>query len=262
MACDQAAQNTNANSDDSNPPSKDEVKKDEPTIEQYGVLITVADKLRMRDKPNLKSEVMETLPINTPLIYLNEQSEQKEKIKIGDIEHNAHWLKVKTKGGDIGWVYGSQLNYGGMVEFLKESKTKSLNPVEIVANLSASKIESLSGLKGIKDNWENYGGYYQYKMVDGEKKMDGPFHFRARRFNKDYDYWMMIRYSGNYVDGFPKGDFVENHEFYAEGRRLTTIVYEGGNYSCSLIYSEESAEGEKQTNKEENPKSCSFSALE
>lgn len=102
------------NSKDDNTEKKEKienvVKKDNNIADlddKMAVMYTVVENLRLRTEPNLSSEVVLTLNKNTYLYYLNEESEQKDSIKIDGETVVYPWYKVKILDKEIfGWVFG------------------------------------------------------------------------------------------------------------------------------------------------------------
>lgn len=64
------------------------------------------ENLRVRETPNLESEVIEKLPINSEVKYLGETSDSKTIVVIKGDEINEYWYKIKTPNANIGWVHG------------------------------------------------------------------------------------------------------------------------------------------------------------
>lgn len=69
-------------------------------------LIINVDNLRVRVSPDLNSDKIENLPINTEVQYLDEKSDEKTIVKINDKDINDNWYKIKTPNGNIGWIHG------------------------------------------------------------------------------------------------------------------------------------------------------------
>ena len=87
----------------------DNVKNKELTIKETTnskeLLITV-DNLRVRTSPNLDSEKIENLPLNTVVEFLDKKSDNKTKVTIKGEEINEFWYQIKTPSGNIGWING------------------------------------------------------------------------------------------------------------------------------------------------------------
>lgn len=260
FACDQTKQpKTSQNTRELLPDHDHDINPNNKPESVYGVLITEADKLRLRSEPNLNGEILETLPINTVLRFLNERSEKQETITIKGLDHKAYWLKVKTTVGKEGWVYGSKgiEDHGPMIRFMKEKVLSNENPAEFVSEISASQLEALTGLQGIHRGWGNYSGYYQFTRVQGVKELNGKMEFVARHYLPSYQTWLKVVYSGEYKGGFPIGKIKEDF-IGVEGGSITLITYEGGTYKCSNITQKWDAEGESGSNVENTPTLCGF----
>jgi len=251
--------NTNSSDKTTISDDKPQPNPENEKLEQFDVLITEANKVRLRSQPRLTSKIVEALPINTVLFYLNKQSKSPKKIKINGLEHNAHWLKVRTTNNQEGWVYGSEgvdeQNYAALIRFMKKT-TASENPIAVVENVSASTLETLTDLQGINPEW-NYSGYYQYTQINGAKKLNGDIEFVGRIFNEEYKNWSKNTYSGQFVNGFPKGNITQLL-FNAEAKNKTVIEYEGGTNSCKKITVATSNEGEQMVKEFNQPTRCSF----
>lgn len=82
--------------------------KNEPiTVEIY----TWVNKLRMRSKPDTKSDIIAELVEGEALTYLDEKTDFTQKISMRGSIQDEPWLKVKTKTGKIGWVYGGGVKF-------------------------------------------------------------------------------------------------------------------------------------------------------
>lgn len=256
----QDASDSNTNNRELIPDQDPEQNPDNQKVEQFEAIITEADKLRLRSKPSLKGEILETLPINTVLKYLT-KTDTEEKIQIKGLDHSAPWINVRTTTGKEGWVYGSkglENNYGAMIRFLT-SENKSGNPIELVSKISSAELEQLTGLKGIVPD-VNYAGYYRYKHVNGKKQLNGAFEFIFRHYNDNYKFWLSNNYSGQYNSGFPKGkiqEFIEG----VEGATITTIEYKGGSFDCKRIVQTWESEGERGFEENDQPETCSFDSF-
>jgi hypothetical protein len=69
------------------------------------------DKLRLRKTPDRKSEILQELDEGETLLFLNEKSHFKEKVKLRGVIYDEPWLKVKTKNNKIGWIYGGAIKF-------------------------------------------------------------------------------------------------------------------------------------------------------
>ncbi len=67
--------------------------------------ITVND-LRLRSSPNLGGRVVDGIPINTRVEYLNEKSNNRTEVVIEGSVVNDFWYKIQTPNGKTGWIHG------------------------------------------------------------------------------------------------------------------------------------------------------------
>lgn len=68
------------------------------------------DQLRVRSLPTLDSRVIVELLEGDTLYYLNTETVRRTELTLRDKKFNRPWVKVQTKDGKSGWVYG-----GGIV---------------------------------------------------------------------------------------------------------------------------------------------------
>ena len=78
---------------------------------KYSTLYVTIDGLKVRKQPNLKGEVLETLELYDQVSFLNQKSEKTEEISLGLEKVTDHWVKVRTKSGKDGWVFGAGVHY-------------------------------------------------------------------------------------------------------------------------------------------------------
>lgn len=77
------------------------------TIEIY----VWVDKLRLRAEPTTKSDMVTSLKEGQALTFLNERSDFTEKINLRGTLFDEPWLKIATKDGKEGWVYGGGVKF-------------------------------------------------------------------------------------------------------------------------------------------------------
>ena len=78
---------------------------------KYATLYVTIDGLKLRKEPNLKGAVVATLELYEPVSFLNKKSEKTEEISLGYEKVTDHWVKVRTKAGKDGWVFGAGVHY-------------------------------------------------------------------------------------------------------------------------------------------------------
>ncbi len=65
---------------------------------------TIVQNLRIREHPNLRSEVIATMPLNSKVKYLNEETHFIDTIELRGIEYKEPWIKIEYQK-QVGWVY-------------------------------------------------------------------------------------------------------------------------------------------------------------
>ena len=92
-----------------------------PTVTE---IYTWVNELRMREEATTNSPIVVTLKEGDPLDFAGEKSDFTEKISLRGTLFDEPWLKVTTKTGKEGWVYG------GGVKFYKVGADKSGTPYD------------------------------------------------------------------------------------------------------------------------------------
>lgn len=75
------------------------------------ILYVTIDGLKMRKSPDLKAPVVTRLKLDEQIYFLNEKSEKPQEINLGYETVTEYWVKVKTKSGKEGWVFGAGVHY-------------------------------------------------------------------------------------------------------------------------------------------------------
>lgn len=78
---------------------------------KYTTLFITIDGLKMRKEPGLKSETVAKLDLYEQVYFLNKRTEWTQEISLGLEKVTDHWVKVRTKTGKEGWVFGAGVNY-------------------------------------------------------------------------------------------------------------------------------------------------------
>lgn len=82
-----------------------------PSEPKYSTLYVTIDGLKLRKEPNLKGAVVTKLELYEPVYFLNQKTEKIEEISLGYEKVKDHWVKIRTKSGKEGWVFGAGVHY-------------------------------------------------------------------------------------------------------------------------------------------------------
>ena len=80
------------------------------TSSQTTLYVTI-DGLKVRQKPGLKSETVAKLDLYEQVYYMGEKTDWTQEISLGVEKVTDRWVKIKTKSGKTGWVFGAGVNY-------------------------------------------------------------------------------------------------------------------------------------------------------
>ncbi len=102
-----ACKNTNSPETPKNPAIEVDTLISEEKIEPAELwYYATVDKLRLRAKPTKEADVVEQIEEGGPLLFLNEKTDSKERIKLRNRWFEEPWLKVRSEQGNEGWVFG------------------------------------------------------------------------------------------------------------------------------------------------------------
>ena len=79
--------------------------------ERYTPLYVSIDGLNVREEPKLNASVVAQLKLHEEVTFLNEITDFKQKINLGKVEAYEPWIKIRTRKGKSGWVYGAGVHY-------------------------------------------------------------------------------------------------------------------------------------------------------
>jgi hypothetical protein len=74
-------------------------------------LYVTIDKLKVRKTPGLKGESLGELKLFDEVYYMNEVTDSIYEVNLGREKAKEPYVKIKTKRGTVGWVYGAGVNY-------------------------------------------------------------------------------------------------------------------------------------------------------
>lgn len=98
-------------SQENNSPSIDTTAVKPAPVPKTVTVYAWVDKLRMREEPDTKSPIVEEIPEGGSLTFLDEKSDFTETFTLRGKTYDEPWLKVKTTGGKVGWVYGGGVKF-------------------------------------------------------------------------------------------------------------------------------------------------------
>jgi len=145
---------------------------------QKATTVTVyawVDKLRMRDEPDTKSDVVAEISEGAALTYLDEKTDFTQQITLRGKAFDEPWLKVSTSSGKEGWVYGGGVKfyqpkvaalknpYDGCMDYFKRRRIKQAgNCFAAVSKKQLSKDRQF-----VKETGE---GALEFMLLNGKKK--------------------------------------------------------------------------------------------
>ena len=94
-----------------NKPTEKVKPKAKVPAEKITVLYVVLDGLKLRKGHHLDSSIVRTLKLNDEVYFLNEVTDFKQEVNLGDRIASEPWIKVRSYTGHEGWVYGAGVNY-------------------------------------------------------------------------------------------------------------------------------------------------------
>ena len=80
-------------------------------VKNQTVLYVTIDGLKLRKEPGLKADLVAKLELYEPVYYLGEKTDYTQEINLGYDTVTDYWVKVKTKSGKVGWVFGAGVHY-------------------------------------------------------------------------------------------------------------------------------------------------------
>jgi Bacterial SH3 domain len=80
-------------------------------VKNQTTLWVTIDGLNMRKEPGLKADLVAKLDLYDQVYFMNEKSDYTQEINLGREMVTDYWVKVKTKSGKVGWVFGAGVHY-------------------------------------------------------------------------------------------------------------------------------------------------------
>jgi len=79
--------------------------------ERITPLFVTIEGLAMREGPGLNNKILTRLSLFEEISFMNEVTDSLYTIKLGTITPTEPWIKVRSRKGQIGWVYGAGVDY-------------------------------------------------------------------------------------------------------------------------------------------------------
>lgn len=74
-------------------------------------LYVCLENLKVRKSPSTGAEILETLSLFEEVYFLNEVSDSTTTVNLGKQTVTEPWIKVQTRKGRAGWVFGAGVHY-------------------------------------------------------------------------------------------------------------------------------------------------------
>lgn len=74
-------------------------------------LYVTIDKLKVRKTPGLKGQLLGELKLFDEVYYMDEVTDSTFVVNLGTEKADEPYVKIKTKRGTVGWVYGAGVHY-------------------------------------------------------------------------------------------------------------------------------------------------------
>lgn len=79
--------------------------------ERLTPLYSTIDGLNVRKGPSVKFGVVDRLELFEEVFFLNEVTDSTEQINLGSVTPDEPWVKIRTRKGQEGWVYGAGVDF-------------------------------------------------------------------------------------------------------------------------------------------------------
>lgn len=80
-------------------------------VKEVSALYVVLADLKLRKGPSRDSSIVKQFKLNDRVYFLDEVTSFRERINLGDRMAYEPWVKVRSKSGHEGWVYGAGVHY-------------------------------------------------------------------------------------------------------------------------------------------------------
>ena len=165
-------------------------------LSQEFIFRTSVDNLRLREQPNLESNVIKTVPKGTLLRWSDIRSEQKVSVDWKGVKTIDFWYKVKFYKDTTAWVFGKGIELEAVYDE-NYKITSSENPMKYQLDNSWIKIElahkkEFDNLPLFTTKWKSY----KIKETEYEKPFGLTFengkkqNFNAKGKDEDEPHWL------------------------------------------------------------------------
>jgi len=214
----------------------------------------IVDHLRVRDTPDKKGEVLGMIDYGDEAIFLEDESDFKEKITLRGKVYYDSWKQVRTRdmesGKSIeGWVFGGAL----MLEEDLYQNTSGDQYERRVVNATAEEVKAMLGQTASIEGY--YNGQIGYRKEDGRYIKHGPFEVKGEKEIEELMVTIDCELRGEHQDGQLDG-MVEREVNGYESHSIVSLYFKDGD--CQFGTVAEEAEGEEYHHREENPKECTL----
>lgn len=172
---------------------------------QESIMLTRVDQLRIRNYPNIKSNIVTTLDDNMPVRYMGEETDFVETI--GKVRGN--WKRVKTLNGiHEGWVYSGP----GFVEWMvtpleRDSLSQAGRGLKVFGNLTKPEFAKLTGssLSG-QPVGTRYSGWYTFQLGEDPAIINDKVRVIARKLDTKNKKVVYLDCSLDIAKGMPQSE--------------------------------------------------------
>ncbi|GEM_PF-1302556 len=223
------------------------------------ILYSVINDLNVRDEAGRKGKVIAKLSYGQRTLFLDEETDYKERIIMRGTERFDSWKKVRFSSGAggaaiEGWVYG-----GGMQDESEMYKEIDDNLYERnLKNITRAELSKIIGMTLTLDY--TFNGSVKYTKSGGAYVKHENFSVTGLpKDRSDELKHVNVSYSGQYFNGEATGLFVKNFVGY-ESESKVSVMFENG--KCLWAEININGEGEEWQDKLEAPEMCNFQYVE
>ena len=227
------------------------------------ILYSVINDLNVRDKAGRKGTVIAKLKYGQRALYLDEETDFKERIIMRGKERFSSWKKIRFSLGNgsaaiEGWVFG-----GGMLTEDEQFSKVDTNAFERkLENVTREEFSQVIGMTFSPDFVFNGTVSYSRKnnSENGAFLKNGSFRVFGLPIDRTNEMKNVnVEYSGNFEDGKAEGEFKKKFNGY-ESESEAIIYFKNGKCEWSELKGQ--AEGEILDKKIDSPEKCNFQFLE